>query len=573
MSSTKYTRTRRLVIDVATLQGKTIEDAAAGDHTHQEVYAPITHDAEWHGGPPPPDVEPPPPDQDIASFLRFYPEKVIKEDGVTTQYNPNPGVLQWVWEVPAGVTSIRISGTGAGGGGGSGVSDGDATSSGHGEDSAGGGGGGSGAYIVSKNHQVNPGDTVIITVGRGGAGGYEKWDSWPAYTGTNHPPPTTTDQSGQGDTDHNLGIDGEPGEATIITINSTAGGGTSTAGVLTFTNKAQITHPATYFVVWVVPNSQQLRLVGGGKESYYTTAPGPETFEIDLGGGYVPWVSGEPIPVSPGQNFSFNVKKIDGSGFVAQIVAPPEPNMGTGGDSISSLTSGAIISCSGTGFGANYTYSGVCVNYSSTGGTTITTTEYILPGGNGGKRGSDHSIEGDGGTGGNPNSTDISSGKRGGDGGNADRDQYINNVPRFAQPGETDNTSGNKGGDPGKDQPSDQPGNPTLSASYPIGGGGGAAGYFGKGGKGGDPIYEVNGQPYRLPMTAYGGKGESGAGGGGGGGNQLEILAEYLAYTNPGTYLGFAYTPGCVWPGGDGGDGFVRIDYIGTGDNSNVSTQ
>ena len=65
------------------------------------------------------------------------------------------------WLCPAGVTSIDVTAFGAGGGGGRGGT----------SNRQGGGGGGGGAFNSATSVAVTPGNTYVITVGTGGAGG------------------------------------------------------------------------------------------------------------------------------------------------------------------------------------------------------------------------------------------------------------------------------------------------------------------------------------------------------------------------------------------------------------------
>lgn len=74
-------------------------------------------------------------------------------------YN-SPGI--YTFTVPAGITSVTLSGSGGGGGGGCG--DG-------GSNYQGAGGGGGGSNIITSNYSVTPTQSLSITVGAAGAGG------------------------------------------------------------------------------------------------------------------------------------------------------------------------------------------------------------------------------------------------------------------------------------------------------------------------------------------------------------------------------------------------------------------
>ena len=66
--------------------------------------------------------------------------------------------------VPAGVTTILVSGCAGGGGGG-------ASSAGSSQTGSGGAGGGAGQSIIGNSYSVTPGQVIAITIGAGGAGG------------------------------------------------------------------------------------------------------------------------------------------------------------------------------------------------------------------------------------------------------------------------------------------------------------------------------------------------------------------------------------------------------------------
>lgn len=70
--------------------------------------------------------------------------------------------------VPAGVTTLYISGSAAGGGGGNGANNSGGQTSLVG--GGGGGGGGAGQAIIKQSYTVTPGQVISLTVGNGGAG-------------------------------------------------------------------------------------------------------------------------------------------------------------------------------------------------------------------------------------------------------------------------------------------------------------------------------------------------------------------------------------------------------------------
>ena len=87
------------------------------------------------------------------------------------------------WEVPVGVTSVRVLVVGAGGGGGGGGNANSAEGGG-----SGGGGGGAGQVTHSTSLSVTPGSVTTISVGAGGAGGAGGMNgntNWAGFNGSN----------------------------------------------------------------------------------------------------------------------------------------------------------------------------------------------------------------------------------------------------------------------------------------------------------------------------------------------------------------------------------------------------
>jgi len=78
----------------------------------------------------------------------------------STAGTDNSTIKQYTWNVPAGVSSIRVEVWGSGGGGSRSSSDGDN-----------GGGGSGGVYARKYSYSVSAGTTLYIQVGKGGAGG------------------------------------------------------------------------------------------------------------------------------------------------------------------------------------------------------------------------------------------------------------------------------------------------------------------------------------------------------------------------------------------------------------------
>lgn len=122
----------------------------------------------------------------------------------SNQYTPGT----YSFTIPAGVTTIRVTGSGGGGGGGGGG--GTSTCAGGAPETGepGSGGGGAGAVNVPRSVTVTPGTTYTITVGAGGAGGA--------------PGNTACDSGGPGNTGS---VGGNTSFGTLLVLNGGGGGG------------------------------------------------------------------------------------------------------------------------------------------------------------------------------------------------------------------------------------------------------------------------------------------------------------------------------------------------------------